>query len=296
MRIFCADEQEAQSALIEIAKVLRRRGLSLQSAKTFIMNSGDSRAKIEGTAPVLLAIQRKWRDDIVESLDLEDDPYLTVPEIDALLEEDPDKVPIEVIREAFNVHFGPQAPLSFDKTLFHFLLKRLGNAGDRHALSEMRRLLAQQPQETNYILTYVKRTDSAAIWDSELHGFMDSAQGSVYPTQSYLILSWLSGLGQTPSDDILAVARRLAFDQGTARHTRAVARAVLGQHADISDLERLEALYDTVQDPLERAQIICCLGRLETSRLKGFAGRAKLDGEWSARAVSWVLRDHSQTK
>jgi hypothetical protein len=60
MRIFAMGVPACKKALMFLTQALRRRGLNLQSAKTVILPSAIARTKIEGIAPIIGAVQKKY--------------------------------------------------------------------------------------------------------------------------------------------------------------------------------------------------------------------------------------------
>lgn len=131
MRIFAMEVPECKKALMFLTQALRRRGLNLQSAKTVILPAQTARTKIEGIAPIIGAVHKKYKDllaEIVETIG----PYATIAEIEANV--NPDDAPLKVVRDAFRENFIDGAGL-FNKTLFHFLLNRLGAQGEPYAVN-----------------------------------------------------------------------------------------------------------------------------------------------------------------
>jgi len=59
----------------------------------------------------------------------------------------------------------------------------------------------------------------------------------------------------------------------------------------VADLERLEDEFEQSRDQLEKAQITCCLRRMETSRRKAFVGRARGDGDLPLFATLWLAQN-----
>src|SRR6266496_3850599 len=55
-RIFCKTSSEAKKALIELIRLLRKRGLNLQSAKTKILPANEALNEIEGIQPVITMV------------------------------------------------------------------------------------------------------------------------------------------------------------------------------------------------------------------------------------------------
>ena len=90
------------------------------------------------------------------------------------------------------------------------------------------------------------------------------------------------------SEDIVAIARQMAFDPTRPRYLRTVCRALLGKYGQPADLERLLNSYDEIADPSEKVEVICSLYRLEKGRRNSFLARAERDGEMNLRAARWV--------
>jgi hypothetical protein len=73
----------------------------------------------------------------------------------------PDDAPVEVVREVFRENFLERVE-HFSKTLFHYLLNRLGAQQDEYAIDYCINQLKARPQETQPVLDYfgmVKRFD-----------------------------------------------------------------------------------------------------------------------------------------
>jgi hypothetical protein len=66
---------------------------------------------------------------------------------------------------------------------------------------------------------------------------------------------------------------------------RVAAQALLGRFGDQADIERLASAFSSATDPLERAQLLCCLGGLEKGRRSALLGRVRDEQPWVARAV-----------
>jgi hypothetical protein len=160
-RIFCHSRVEGQRALILLSDLLRHRGLHLASDKLNVFTADDARREIEGIVPVLRTVQNRLAARLIEEFNLdENDPYLDLAEIDRILADNPDEAPIEVIQEAYQTYFVDPG-YAFDKTLFHFLLRRLRSAKDPFALTHCARVIEEHPYETPYVLQYWKGIDAA---------------------------------------------------------------------------------------------------------------------------------------
>ncbi|MGB9197749.1 MAG: hypothetical protein WCB53_12580, partial [Terriglobales bacterium] len=131
--------------------------------------------------------------------------------------------------------------------------------------------------------------------DGTVIKFLNS-DSAVYDYQIYQILEFYLIRKSPPTEDLLSIARQLAFDAARPRYLRTVGRALLGKYGTAADLERLLNSYDEVTDPSERGELVCALFRLERTRRNAFLGRAEQEGEMNMRAAKWVrtLKDESE--
>ncbi len=84
-RILCRSESDAKRILMELTKLLRQRGLSLQTAKTEILPVDKARDTIEGPTRVLLRICSRFLAEAQEFFDATG--YMPMSEAEDLLEE-----------------------------------------------------------------------------------------------------------------------------------------------------------------------------------------------------------------
>lgn len=96
----------------------------------------------------------------------------------------------------------------------------------------------------------------------------------MYPYGRFQLLSWLAEHGSSRVPTVAAV-RKQAFLPENPPYVQAIARQVLGRIGDDSDIDRMASLLSAETDPFQRAQILCCLGRLEKGRRNALAGRLK---------------------
>ncbi len=284
IRIFCRNLVEAKKALVDLSKLLRKRGLNLQSAKSKIYRAREAKVKIEGVASVISAVRTKVID---EALELSENPYLSLIEAEAILASNPDDPPIEIVRETYKSYFIDSTDSAFDKTLFRFLLKRLGNRKDEFAVEHCETLLERQPQETHTILDYFSSCEVFAEVEAKLVQFLNS-EDAVYPYQIYQIIDSLCRIAFHPSANLMGIARKLAFDSRQPPYLRSVCRSFLGYHGSAADLELLEHSYPEASNQLEQSELICCVARMEISRRNAFFARAQGDGELNRIAVNLV--------
>jgi hypothetical protein len=302
-RILCRSEIDAKTALMELTRMLRRRGLCLQTSKTEILSTDKAREKIEGITRILIQVRERFLGEIREFFDATG--YLPFDEAERLLEAsvedetiDPNEAPIHVIREAFEQHFVNAGDTGFpiegephfDKTLFHFLLNRLGKAKDESAIPYCVSLLSARPEETEAVLRYLERIGSVATQDAVMAEFLGS-RDAIYPYQKYQIIEWRLRDDSASAEPLLSSVRLLAADGSQPAYLRSVCRAFIGRFGTASDLEQLQHSYADARGTLEQCEIICCLSRMERRRRNTFFARVEDDGDGHKRAVAIAKRD-----
>jgi hypothetical protein len=283
MRIFAMEVPDCKKALMFLTQALRRRGLNLQSAKTVILPAAVARIKIDGIAPIIGAVQKKYK-DFLEALAEAVGPYATIAEMEESV--GPDDAPLEVVREVFRENFI-ETKEPFNKTLFHFLLNRLGAQADPFGVDYCLDQFKAHPQETEAVLDYLRKAGSYDNTFSALESFLTSPD-CIYDYQLYQIYQWLNSLDRPPSARLVATARRLTFDNSRPSYLRAVCRRMLQDHGTTADLDRLEVSYRDMHDDLERAHVLVSLKRMEIGRRNAFYGRVADDGVLCSRATNLV--------
>ena len=155
VRVFCRTQREAQRALLLIAELLRSRGLTLQSAKTQIQQADDLKVQFEGAVPAIKDLNHAYIDEVYAMGVMVSDPSLPVSVIDDLANADPHAMDSEVIHRAFNRFVLKESRP--DRTMFHYVLRRLGGRGDALAVNYCSRLLHKRPEETGEVLRYFEQ-------------------------------------------------------------------------------------------------------------------------------------------
>jgi len=288
MRAFFSTAPEAKQFLVEISRLLRKRGLCLQSAKSKILTAENAADEIENVTRILKDVCDEFIAEVVEVAGF-GDPYLELAEADALLESSPDETPIEVIERAYQKHVI-DSPEQFNKTLFHFLLNRLGKQENDFAVWHVLDLLEPHPEETQAILHYLGAVHSSEVVEPLVVDALQSGR-LIYEYQTYQIMSWFRTQLTHPSAELMDLARAMSFEPRRPRYLRTVCRALLGTFGSQTDLERVAEEYNETADPSERVEIICSLKRLERlelGRRNSFLARVTRDGEANARAVRWI--------
>jgi len=301
-RVFCGSEVEAKKAQLDLTRLLRKRGLCLQTAKTEILLSAEARQRVEMVRSTLLEIREKYFAQIEAAIEM-GDPYLLEQFSMEILNDDlsdDTNAPMEAIREAYSTYLLPQPFVAsdesahknrFDKTLFHFLINRLGKAKDPFAVEHCISLLAEHPEETRAVCEYLHRVEQLAATDDDVVAFLNS-EAAIYHYQVYELLHWRLKDSTPPNPALLRYARRIVFDGNVPAYLRATARKFLGDFGSNIDLERLEYSYAEKHGAIEQVEIICSLQRMEKQRRNSFVGRCELDSMLHKRAAAFVKQSN----
>jgi hypothetical protein len=293
IRIFCKNSSEAKKALIELTRLLRKRGLNLQSSKTKILPSNEALNEIEGIQPVITMVTKQFENGTL--------PFPFASEYfddDDVNETDTSKEPpIEVIKETFKTYFVHGTDDKFDKTLFHFLINRLIKAMDSSALDYCLGNFEKHPEETSYFLKYLKSFDDFDITIMDLPKKMQdflinflSSKESVYDYQNYQILIWFSETLTVIPEDLLKLCRQYAFDNNKPYYLRSISRSILGKYGNTADIDKIEDQLTHIVSDFERAELLCCLTKMEKGKRNALLGRVAKDGQITEMAVAFVKK------
>lgn len=287
VRIFCRSLPEARRALIEVSSLLRGRGLQLATEKLEVHRADSASRWIAGISPIIHTVQSNLIDQVVAVFGL-DTPYLDIWEVDEIVSANPDSAPLDLIRETYQSYFIDTSA-KFNKTLFRYLLKRLGSARDDFAIENCIVQFERSPQETRAILRYVSAVSAEPVFEGFLARYFTSDRAT-YEFQLYEALEWYFASKRRPGEAMLDVVRSAAFDDARPLYAKAVARALLGVHGVQGDLERLQATYTRAGGDLEKAELMCAVKRMELGRRNAFLSRAETDGEIQRLAGLLVRR------
>jgi hypothetical protein len=287
IRIFCHSEHEAKRHYVELIVQLRKRGLAVQTAKSGIVERAEAVTRIEGFMP---ALQTILRDFVVSIADLfqASDPYFDLSRAERLLENDPNAAPIGLIHEAYRRFFLQHDAITvFDKTLFHFLIRRLGRVQDPFAFVHAVGLLRTQPQETLEILRYLSNISRVEQSDDLIVEYLDSVEAP-YSHQFYQVLSWRAKQREIPCERYLHLVRSLLYERNIVPYLRSACREFIARFGTEADLDRLHDSLATTANDLERAELLCCLRAMEPSRRNAILARYIGAGPYTDRAVRLV--------
>lgn len=282
IRVFCRNFQEAQKAILRLTELLRVIGLNLQTAKTVIRSADDALLKIDGVKATITGIH-------TELLEAVGGAYGTIADLERAVELDPGNASVEVLEIAFVENFL-EGGREFDKSLFHFLLTRLGTTHSRIAIDYCLTALSSRPEETADIVAYFEKIELQREQHDRIVEFLNS-DAALYDYQNCLLLKYYFDIRHT-SVGILAICRRYLRDRGKPDWLKAYASALLGMNGDAADMQFFEELYATLQGDVEKAVCICSSAGMETRRRNEFMGRVRRDGDLEERAARWVRARH----
>src|SRR5262249_20720792 len=155
-----------------------------------------------------------------------------------------------------------------DKTLFHFLLSRLGKVRSQFAVDYCLRILPLHPEETKYILRYFTSFPMTEQIENRLLECLES-QESVYDYQLFEIVRWCYEQTFRPAR-LLKLCRQWMSDRNRPPWHAAYRKAILGGAVDTSDFDFLEGQYATATTEIERLEILMSLSRMEVGRRNAF--------------------------
>lgn len=284
IRIFCRTKQEAKRAIMRLAQLAHKFGLNLQSAKTRILTVADARAEFDGVDSIIRDIQDKLIEELREELDLPEG-YVPPSRIAQMLGNADVPAP-EVLERTFREQFIENGNAQFEKTLFHYLLTRLGKVGSTVAVPYCIDTLRSRPEETEYILRYFAAVGLDDHQINQVVEYITSAD-AIYDYQLYQTIAWFVESNRF-NPKILDFCRRIAFDQNRPFWLRSYCVAYVGKLGEQADFELLEERYTNLATDLEKADCVTALQRQEVVRRNGFYARVRRDGELVRRAIEMI--------
>lgn len=283
LRLFAQTKEDAQRALVAVTRFLRERGLTLQSHKTQIRPAGDAREEFDGIVPAIERVRKGYVDEVVAAGLMAADVSLPMAQVDDLAT---GEIEPEVLHRAFETFVVKQSEPN--KSMLNFLLRRLGSQKDDFGVDECERRLRTHPEHTSSIVRYFQDLEKPDTLESVIARAISNQTSAIYPYQRYLLLEWLKRNAPELTESMLDIVRQLAFRPESPGYVQAVAYELLGRFGTHADLDEVEARFKSTSEPLARAQLLCCLRRLEKGRRNGLAARVGRDHGWVGRAASFV--------
>lgn len=267
IRIFCNSIPEAKKALMTLTEIVRRRGLNLQSAKSKILQAAEAKLEIAGKATVIDALHARLRSEIVDMIEVDGYPYAIEVQINTGI---PNTEQLNIIKQAFRDYFLLGNDSDFDKSLFHYLLNKLGNASDDTAVAYCLDLLERHPEETAAVLKYLSKQTNPPAYFAQLLEFINS-ENAVYDYQNYQIIEWLIEKG-CDTTGFKLLLRATGFDNNKPSYYRAKAKQGLGNFGIHTDMIRIRDSLNDAPSTQEKNATICSLSNMENSLRNAFLG------------------------
>jgi hypothetical protein len=215
-----------------------------------------------------------------------DPEYLTQADAETFLAENDVEPPTELLRHAYDAHVI-NGEHGFSKTVFHYLLARLGRARDDFAFDHSISLLREHPEESAPVLEYAGLVREAHGAEPALVELLAS-DDAVYPYQHYMVLRWRFYFAGPPTDEFLAYVRKISRSDRSPMYLQSAARMLLARFGSEADLEAIESSYPTAPSELAKAEVLCALHRMEKGRRNAVLGKSKSDGFLVSNAVKLV--------
>jgi hypothetical protein len=286
IRVFTKSELSAKLALMNLTTLLREAGLNLQTKKTDVLSATEAKASIEGKIPTIEALSKELTDAVKEHGF--GNPYLTVEDFDSL-EDQQSAVALKVLEGAFLTNFITHSP-SYDTSLLHYLLTRMGKMGSRIAVEYSIGLLSNKPHETPYILTYLQNFKEDEDIILSIANYFSSNE-AIYDYQKFLILRWLHSQ-RVSIEPVLSLCRTTIQDKTKPIWLKSFAYAILGSHGDDADHEMIQSRFWQVPTEDEKVLIICALATMNEEQRDEFytkAGKGSLHRSFAMRWAQSVI-------
>lgn len=276
IRVFCVTKHEAKQALADLTIRLAHKGLGLNTEKTDTLPVEAARAKIAGVSGLIHSLHKEMR--TAQGLD----DYATETEIEEEFKKNPSRVPKAIFETLFLERFTT-SDAGFDKTLLRYLLTRLAAVGSTAAVRYCLQMIRDRPEEMDYVLKYLRDVQLDESDIADITSFMSSDE-AIYDYQLYQLVRWFVDTHRL-TDELVSLCRRWAFDRNREPWLRTYSLLVLAVAGNEADLEDIEQSYNTASTKCEKAEIVTCLHRMETSRRNRFYGRVRNDSDLIRRAV-----------
>lgn len=279
LRVFCTSHLDAKRSIEFLTSQLSIRGLNLQSAKTKILSREEAKSVFDGVTETIEALNHQVLEEIADGLAANGYVFERHELVRALqLHKGP---PPETLERAFVEQFL-ETERSFDKTLFTYLLRRLGKCRSVIAAEYCMNALSAHPEHTEDVLEYLRSIGPRDADVRALERF--AASSGAYEHQQYLIIRWFFE-NDIESEYLLFQMRVASFDRNKAKWLRSYALAYLGRYGDQSDLDLIEGSYQEASSEIEKAEIVGAVSRMERTRRNAFYARISDDGPLVGFAV-----------
>jgi len=277
-RIFCKTKQEAKIILSDLIKILADKGLSVNGAKTYVLPYEKAKQEIESIIPLINSINQNLK------IQLNINSYITDKELDEILNENSETVDPEVLEVVFTERFNINTSIPFNKTLFHFLLTRLGKIKSKIAIEYCISAIEEYPEEMEYILTYLSNFQLKKTDLNQILKYMESYD-AIYDYQLYQLVRWFYESNIMPSK-LIKLCRKWAFDYNREQWLRSYSLMILGKNGESDDLDNIKRQYNQSLNNYCKAEVVSCIQKMSSSARNSFYSQVRDENDLVSRAVN----------
>lgn len=289
IRIFCNSKTDAIASLHLLTILLREKELNLQTAKSFIKHGEEAKIEIDSISELIKQIEAELLTELSSILEFDMD-YMTPSFMEQGFENlDEEEIELATIQQAFDNYIIPSKN-NFDKTLFHYCIKRFGVANDDHAVDFCIKIVLERPEEFTQMLNYFSKLSGKKRFIAEKLIDVFEKEDNVLDRHYFLLLRWFFK-EKIISEKILEICRKLDFDQSVDIYTKHYAWAILGDNGDQADLDEIEVEYSRVQSELSKTTIIAAIRKMVIDRRNTIYNRAKDD----SRLIHYTVNKYKQS-
>ena len=284
--LFTYSHEESIYALRFFTRVLRAKGLYLQSAKTLIMPRKNIIEDIQKVNREIQRADKEVRKDMFKTANIVWS-YLDPSQITEIYKNMENSIPIKSIRKAFDKSIKP-FPETFNKSLFHYLLNRFGASKDDYALKFCLELLEARPEEAVAILRYLKlfKQSHEKLISDRITKLLSLSDTKKLDYSRFKLIEWLFE-EEITNEDLVSIIRENLKVGDLNVWTRNYIYAYLGKYGNSADLDMLEDQYSRESDLYSKVVIACSLRKLPISRRNEIYSRIKTDHDIVNYAVEW---------
>lgn len=284
--LFAKSHEEAVKALRLFTRILRGKGLYLQSAKTRILPKKKIIEEIEEVNKEIQKADKVVRKDMFRTAGIVWG-YLNPAQIAEIYKDKVDPIPIKSLRKVFDKSIKP-IPDTFNKTLFHYILSRFGASNDDYAVNFCLETLGTRPEEASAILRYLKifKQSHMELISGQIVRQLTINDSKMLDYSRFKLIEWLFDEG-IANESLVSIVRENLKVRDLTDWTRNYIYAYLGKYGNSADLDMLEDQYTKESDLYSKAVIVCSLRKLPISRRNEIYSRVKTDHDFVNLAVEW---------
>jgi hypothetical protein len=253
IRVFCADKVTAKEALIDITKIVRPIGLSVQPAKTHIFDKKSFCGRIEPFSEKINEFIERNR--LTVRFDWYFDEFV---EIEAPEEE----LYISGLDDIFNLAIS-QNPN--DEVAIKFCLSGFAFNKQPNAVSFCIDNLADLPHLSSYFINYLTSLEPIRDVAQRILQFLES-EDNIYQWQEMWLLRYFF-LIMEPNNEIRDYLKQVFLDGNKHIACRSIAAQLLGRNNDFIDLRFLRKEFEGTNSLwLKRAIIVAIKDLINSER------------------------------